>query len=189
MSFRRWRRRKPALEQFRAGLDAHASRRLRIGPVGRRTAKSFDPAARPKPRLYASTEIGIECRRDKLSDGALVERMITCDELRKGVSDLTRTGGAGSATKIEEIARSRSFGRSEQMDPTDISDFRSERYRFLGKEKAVLRVGDRGPAVIAIHEIYGFTPTLARLLPLDQRGPGFQVYAPRTLRSPRCDEP
>ncbi|MGE5138903.1 MAG: dienelactone hydrolase family protein [Rudaea sp.] len=63
------------------------------------------------------------------------------------------------------------------MDSTDISDFRSRQYSFLGKQKTVLRVGDRGPAVIVIHEIYGFTPTLARFCRWVSSA-GFQVYAP-----------
>lgn len=63
------------------------------------------------------------------------------------------------------------------MDATDISDFRSNQYKFLGKEKTVLRIGDQGPAVIVIHEIYGFTPTLARFCRWIGAA-GFQVYAP-----------
>lgn len=50
----------------------------------------FDPTARPKPRIYWSTRMGLECRRDKLPDGELVESVITREELRKTISDLTR---------------------------------------------------------------------------------------------------
>ena len=63
------------------------------------------------------------------------------------------------------------------MDLTDISDFQSKQYGVAGKRKTVLRIGNRGPAVIVIHEIYGFTPTLARFCRWVSAA-GFQVYAP-----------
>jgi hypothetical protein len=63
------------------------------------------------------------------------------------------------------------------MDPTDISDFRSNKYNFANKQKIVLRIGISGPAIIVIHEIYGFTPTLARFCRWIAAA-GFQVYAP-----------
>ena len=48
-----------------------------------------------------------------------------------------------------------------QLTP-DISDFTRRDLSLLGKTKPVLLTGSTGPAVIVIHEIYGFTPTLAR---------------------------
>src|SRR5215468_9948311 len=45
---------------------------------------------------------------------------------------------------------------------TDIDDFMRRDLGFLGKTKPVLTTGTAGPAVIVIHEVYGFTPTLAR---------------------------
>ena len=59
----------------------------------------------------------------------------------------------------------------------DVSDFTKKTYRFKGKRKTVLRIGQVGPAVIVVHEIYGFTPTLARFCRWIA-GAGFQVYAP-----------
>jgi dienelactone hydrolase len=63
------------------------------------------------------------------------------------------------------------------MDPTDVSDFWPTKYRFANKQKIVLRIGNSGPAIIVIHEIYGFTHTLARFCRWIA-GAGFQVYAP-----------
>ena len=63
------------------------------------------------------------------------------------------------------------------MDLTDISDFKSGQYTFFGKQKTVLRIGNSGPAVIVIHEVYGFTPTLARFCRW-LNAAGLQVYAP-----------
>jgi dienelactone hydrolase len=53
---------------------------------------------------------------------------------------------------------------------------------FLGRRKPVLTTGTAGPAVIIIHEVYGFTPTVARLCRLVRDG-GFRVYAPVLLSS------
>src|SRR6516165_11801756 len=64
-----------------------------------------------------------------------------------------------------------------KMDPTDVSDFWPTKYRFANKQKTVLRIGNNGPAIIVIHEIYGFTHTLARFCRWIA-GAGFQVYAP-----------
>jgi dienelactone hydrolase len=66
---------------------------------------------------------------------------------------------------------------SDKMDPTDISDFQSTKCSFAGKQKTVLRIGSSGPGIIVIHEIYGFTPTLARFCRWIAAA-GFQVYAP-----------
>ncbi|MBV8417864.1 MAG: NAD(P)H-binding protein, partial [Verrucomicrobia bacterium] len=60
---------------------------------------------------------------------------------------------------------------------TDISDFRHRDLTFEGKNKSVLVSGEIGPALVVIHEIYGFTPTVARLCGW-VRDAGFRVYAP-----------
>src|SRR5262245_56867390 len=60
---------------------------------------------------------------------------------------------------------------------TDIDDFTRRDLGFLGKTKPVLTTGTAGPAVIVIHEVYGFTPTLARFCRWIRDG-GFRVYAP-----------
>ena len=60
---------------------------------------------------------------------------------------------------------------------TDISDFQRRTYSFNGRQKTVLRVGGSGPAVVVIHEVYGFTPTLARFCRW-LAAAGLQVYAP-----------
>lgn len=65
----------------------------------------------------------------------------------------------------------------------DISDFTRRDLTFLGKTKPVLCLGDRGPAVIVIHEVYGFTPTLARFCRWVAAA-GMRVYAPILLGSP-----
>lgn len=44
----------------------------------------------------------------------------------------------------------------------DIADFTRREFTFGGKTKPVLCLGDTGPAVIVIHEVFGFTPPLAR---------------------------
>ena len=59
----------------------------------------------------------------------------------------------------------------------DISDFRRRDVTFEGKTKPVLISGEIGPAVVVIHEIYGFTPTVARLCRW-VRDADFRVYAP-----------
>ena len=63
------------------------------------------------------------------------------------------------------------------MNSTDISDFQSQTYDLAGKRKTVLRIGNSGPAVVVIHEIYGFTPALARFCRWVSAA-GLQVYAP-----------
>lgn len=60
---------------------------------------------------------------------------------------------------------------------TDIDDFTRRDLALLGRTKPVLTTGDAGPAVIIIHEIYGFTLTLARFCRW-VRDAGFRVYAP-----------
>ena len=44
----------------------------------------------------------------------------------------------------------------------DIADFSRRDIALLGRTKPVLLTGAIGPAVIVIHEVYGFTPTLGR---------------------------
>jgi dienelactone hydrolase len=60
---------------------------------------------------------------------------------------------------------------------TDIDDFTQRNLALFGRTKPVLTTGDVGPGVIIIHEIYGFTPTLARFCRWI-RNAGFRVYAP-----------
>jgi dienelactone hydrolase len=60
---------------------------------------------------------------------------------------------------------------------SDIDDFTRRDLALLGKTKPVLTTGTVGPAVIIIHEVYGFTPTLARFCRWI-RDAGFRVYAP-----------
>jgi len=66
---------------------------------------------------------------------------------------------------------------------SDISDFGRRNISLLGKTKPVLVTGTSGPAVIVIHEIYGFTPTLARFCRW-VREAGFRVYAPVLFGKP-----
>ena len=60
---------------------------------------------------------------------------------------------------------------------SDIADFSRRDITLLGKTKPVLLTGATGPAVIVIHEVYGFTPTLARFCRW-LRDAGMRVYAP-----------
>lgn len=66
---------------------------------------------------------------------------------------------------------------------SDIADFARRDLCLLGKTKPVLLTGTTGPAVIVIHEIYGFTPTLARFCRW-VRDAGFRVYAPILFGEP-----
>lgn len=65
----------------------------------------------------------------------------------------------------------------------DISDFIRRDCTFEGKTKPVLVTGTSGPAVIVIHEIYGFTSTLARFCRW-VRDAGFRVFAPILFGTP-----
>lgn len=65
----------------------------------------------------------------------------------------------------------------------DIADFTRRDISLLGKTKPVLTTGTNGPAIIVIHEIYGFTPTLARFCRW-VRDAGFRVYAPILFGEP-----
>lgn len=70
------------------------------------------------------------------------------------------------------------------MDLTpDIADFTRRDLSLLGKTKPVLLTGTTGPAIIVIHEIYGFTPTLARFCRW-VKDAGFRVYAPILFGKP-----
>jgi dienelactone hydrolase len=63
---------------------------------------------------------------------------------------------------------------------TDIHDFHRRELTFDAKTRPVLTTGDYGPAVIVMHEVFGFTPTLARFCRW-VREAGFRVYAPILL--------
>ena len=65
----------------------------------------------------------------------------------------------------------------------DITDFTRRDISLLGKTKPVLVIGTSGPAIIVVHEIYGFTPTLARFCRW-VRDAGFRVYAPILFGTP-----
>ena len=65
----------------------------------------------------------------------------------------------------------------------DITDFTRRDLTLLGKSKPVLMTGSTGPAIIVIHEVYGFTPALARFCRW-VRDAGFVVYAPILFGSP-----
>ncbi len=69
---------------------------------------------------------------------------------------------------------------------SDIADFSRRDIALLGKTKPVLLMGATGPAVIVIHEVYGFTPTLGRFCRW-VRDAGFRVYAPILFGSPDAD--
>jgi dienelactone hydrolase len=65
----------------------------------------------------------------------------------------------------------------------DISDFQRRDVTLGGKTKPLLTLGESGPALVVIHEVYGFTPTLARLCRW-LRDAGFRVYAPILFGEP-----
>lgn len=65
----------------------------------------------------------------------------------------------------------------------DIADFSRRDVCVLGKTKPVLQTGTSGPAIIVVHEIYGFTPTLARFCRW-VRDAGFRIYAPILFGEP-----
>lgn len=68
---------------------------------------------------------------------------------------------------------------------SDISDFTRRDLTLKGKTKPVLVTGTTGPAVVVIHEIYGFTATLARFCRW-LRDAGFRVYAPILCGEPNA---
>ncbi len=65
----------------------------------------------------------------------------------------------------------------------DMSDFSRRDFTLDGKTKPVLLTGDSGPAVIVIHEVYGFTPAVARFCRWIADA-GMRVYAPILLGTP-----
>jgi len=71
---------------------------------------------------------------------------------------------------------------------TDIADFQRRDMEFDGKRKPVLVTGASGPAIIVIHEIFGFTPPLARFCRW-LRDAGFRVYAPILVGTPDATNP
>jgi dienelactone hydrolase len=71
------------------------------------------------------------------------------------------------------------------MTDSDISDFAARTFEFAGRRKTVLTLGKKGPAVIVIHEVYGFTPTLARFCRW-LKDAGFTVYAPILFGKPNA---
>ena len=70
----------------------------------------------------------------------------------------------------------------------DIHDFHRRELSFDEVTKPVLTIGEYGPAIIVMHEIYGFTPTLARFCRWI-RDAGFRVYAPILLGTPDATNP
>ena len=71
---------------------------------------------------------------------------------------------------------------------SDIPDFIRRDFSLNGKTKPVLLTGTTGPAVVVIHEIYGFTPTLARFCRW-VRDAGFRIYAPILFGEPDASNP
>jgi dienelactone hydrolase len=65
----------------------------------------------------------------------------------------------------------------------DIADFTRRDVTIGGKTKPVLVIGIEGPAVLVMHEVFGFTPTLARFCRWIAQA-GFRVYAPILVGSP-----
>lgn len=61
--------------------------------------------------------------------------------------------------------------------PEALADFSSRVIEADGKKRTVLVTGEHGPAVVAIHEIYGVTPQLIRFARW-VRDAGFRVYLP-----------
>jgi dienelactone hydrolase len=69
---------------------------------------------------------------------------------------------------------------------SDIADFSRRDIALLDRTKPVLTTGATGPAVIVVHEVYGFTPTIARFCRW-VRDAGFRIYAPILFGSPDAD--
>jgi hypothetical protein len=67
--------------------------------------------------------------------------------------------------------------------PPDIADFTRRDLTFDGRTKSVLCLGEVGPAVIVIHEVFGFTPPLARFCRWIAAA-GMRVYAPILIGKP-----
>jgi hypothetical protein len=91
-----------------------------------------------------------------------------------------------SAGTIQKTYNRNEFEADEdrvQAWNSDIADFSRREITMLGRTKPVLLTGATGPAVIVIHEVYGFTPTLARFCRWVCDA-GFRVYAPILFGSP-----
>lgn len=75
-------------------------------------------------------------------------------------------------------------------DPVKASDTEVHlaEYTCNGTTKQVLRYGSAGPAILVIHEIYGFTETLDRFCRWIYAA-GFQVYAPILFGRPDTSNP
>jgi dienelactone hydrolase len=69
------------------------------------------------------------------------------------------------------------------MPSPDIADFTRRDFTFDGRTKPVLCLGDAGPAVVVIHEVFGFTPPLARFCRWIAAA-GMRVYAPILIGRP-----
>jgi uncharacterized protein (DUF2235 family) len=59
-------------------------------PLSGGLSEPFDQAARPNPKEYFTTTLGLTCRRSKLPEADLVENTISSEQLRKEISALTR---------------------------------------------------------------------------------------------------
>jgi len=75
---------------------------------------------------------------------------------------------------------------AERTAPID--EYTRRDLAFLDRTKPVLLMGATGPAVIVIHEVYGFTPTLARFCRWICDA-GFRVYAPVLFGSADTSNP
>lgn len=65
----------------------------------------------------------------------------------------------------------------------DITDFTRRDIVLGGTSRPVLTLGAEGPAVLVMHEVYGFTPTLARFCRWIAAA-GLRVYAPILFGAP-----
>ncbi len=68
------------------------------------------------------------------------------------------------------------------------TEFARKSYRVDGAEKVVLTNGSTGPAVIVVHEVYGFTETHARLCRWIAEA-GFRVFSPILFGRPDASNP
>ncbi len=65
----------------------------------------------------------------------------------------------------------------------EIGDFGRTERRIDGRTKTVLSIGETGPVVIVLHEVYGFTPNIARFCRW-LAAAGFRVHAPILFGQP-----
>jgi len=75
-----------------------------------------------------------------------------------------------------------------QIDLSNPSGFRRTEYEFSRRRKPVLRIGDIGPGIVVLHEICGFTESMARFCGW-LAAAGFQVYAPILFGAPDASNP